>query len=139
MQDTPEHLVPVSIMMRGPTTQHLVHERAQTPPVGLHGVAFATYQLRSQIFYSPTKRVSLRISFHLNLGQPKISDPYMTLVVQKHVFRLQIPENDAILVQICQSLHHFGCVYLGPLIAEALLLPKICVKFSAIYEVHDKI
>jgi hypothetical protein len=42
------------------------------------------------------------ILLHVSLGQPKVSQPHMTITVQQHVLRLQVAVHDAAFMQVCQ-------------------------------------
>lgn len=74
-----------------PARQHLVQQRAQTPPVHRLPVARAVQDFRRQVFRRAAEglRAAVRLGNAL-LAEPEVGESDVALLGQQHVLRLQV-------------------------------------------------
>lgn len=79
--------------------QHLVQHETETVPVHRVPVILISDYLRRQVFRRPTEtfRAPLRV-FQARLGQAKVCQANMALLVDKYILRLEIAIDDSRLV-----------------------------------------
>ena len=94
---------------------------------------------RSKVFWSSAKTVSLLVRTHGLLGKSEISNTNITLSIKQHVFRLEIPIDNIVLVQLSNSINDFSRVNPSSFLREALLLHKVGEQLSSIQEVNDEV
>ena len=114
----------------------------QGPPIGSLSVTDALNDLGGEILRCATVRVGARTSlirFEALLRQTEIGDLDVTFVVQKHIFRLQVPVDDAVLMQAAEGLHKLGRVEHGTSLRELLVLAQVVEQLATIEEVHHKV
>lgn len=63
----------------------------------------------------------------------------MAVLVEQHVFRLEISVNDAVVVQTADGVNNFRGVNLGSLFGKPLLLAQVSKHFSSVEEVDDEV
>lgn len=142
VHDVIHHLLSILLVVRRPPTQHLIDEGAQTPPVCCLPVADSLDNLWGEVLRRSAVRVGASpslVRLQALLGQAEIGDFHVALVVEKHVFRLQVSVNDAVLVQTAKSFHQLSCVEAGASLAELLVLPQVVEKLSSVQEVHHEV
>ena len=82
-------LVPLhSLLLEGVySTDHLVEEHAEAPPINSETMAYRLDDFRGKILWRTAKGICLTILGLLDLAKTEICQLQMTLMVQEHVFR----------------------------------------------------
>ena len=87
--------------------QHFVQESAQTPPIDGTTVTLSIQNFRGQVFRCSTKTIgSADTVTDALLGQAKIREPNVSLVVQQDIFWFQIPIDNIQTMNIGNSQHN---------------------------------
>ena len=142
VHDVIHHLLSILLVVRRSPTQHLIDKGAQTPPVCRLAVTNSLDNLWGEVLGRSAVRVSASpslVRLQALLGQTEIGDLHVALVVEKHVFGLQVSVNDAVLVETAKSFHQLGCVEAGASLAELLVLAQVVEKLSTVEEVHHEV
>ena len=95
---------------RRAASQHLVEQDTQGPPVNREPVVLRPEDLRRDVVRCPAEcggGVALADPF---LAHPVVGELDVTLVVEEDVVQLEIPADDAPLVQVVQSQAYFRAV-----------------------------
>lgn len=88
LSDISEHLLAVTVVVRRPTTQHLVEQGTQTPPVSTPGVTRAFNDFGSKILRGSAETVSLIRLLNTLLRKPEVGNSNVALSIQEYVFWL---------------------------------------------------
>lgn len=98
--------------------EHLENKDSKAPPVNGPRVRRISEHLRSQKLGGPTKSPRTIPEAHSLLAEPKVGDLHVALRVEQQIIQLQIPINDAVVVQILQAQNHAGRVKNSPRFGE---------------------
>ena len=80
------------------TSQHLVDDAPDTPPVHSKSMALPINYLRGKVFRGPAQSKSIRVALYVFLGQSKVCQFRIPISVDQDVLWLQIPVDDLVLV-----------------------------------------
>ena len=73
------------------------------------------------------------------LAQTEISDFQVAILVQQHIFWLQVSVYDAISMKTSYGLNELGCIKTGSSFRKLCLLPQVEKQLATIKKIHDKV
>jgi len=106
------------------SNEHIVHHGAKAPPINHLSIELAGEGLWGHELHSATKGAGLTLVLICgHLAEAKIREEDMASLVKENVLRLQVPVDDAKVVQVLQGEDDLGEVELAHVLHhEALLL-----------------
>jgi len=118
---------------------HLVQQDAQGPPVNAKAVTFHVENLGGQVLSCAAEGVGLVLSVVEELGEAEVSQRHISILVHKHVLRLQVPMHDVVLVQVAHSENNLRANKLHCFLFKPLISVDVVVDVSAGEEVQEKV
>jgi len=119
--------------------QHLVHERAQRPPVDRLAVRHALQNLGRQVLRCAAECARpVVLACHALLRDTKVSHADVTVIGEQKILGLEIAVYDTHVVEILEAQGNLADVELGAWLGELLLLLKMREQLTAVDEVHDE-
>ena len=97
------HLILVWVVKGRDTNNHLVDQDSKRPPVQCFVVSRPDDHLRGQVLWRTAEGVGLLTILLHDLGQAKVSQHDVTIVVQQNVLRLEITVDDVALVEVAKG------------------------------------
>ncbi len=112
------------------TGDQFVQKCSQGVKIDTKGMPTLQDHFRWHVFGTSTKGVSNLSGVHSTFGEPKVRNLDMSIMVDQQVFRLQIPINDILLMQVHESIHDLNEVKPCVLFAHSLDWLKVVEKLS---------
>ena len=139
VHDIAQHLLPVLGVQRRSTTQHLIEDGAERPPVGRPRVARRPNDFRSEILWRAAEAIRSISLLDALLGQTKVRNTNVTLAVKQNILRLEVAIDDISVMECTNGNNHFSNVHSRSLFGEALLLAQIGKQLTTVQEVNEEV
>lgn len=120
------------------TTQHLVDEHTECPPIHRLAVTFRLDNLRGEILWRAAQRPG---SILYPLREPEIGDLDVTFVIQEYILRLEVPVDNVQAVQVLDREQNLGGVEPRDVVRELDGLSEVTEEFAAgdVLETHEEV
>ena len=130
--DLLEEHVAVAAVEGRQARQHLVEQRAEAPPVDSAPVARAVQHLRREVLGRAAERVRAAVDgVDVLLREPEVGQAHVALVVQQHVFGLEVAVDDVHLVQVLEREHDLRDVEAAARLVELALAAQVEEELAA--------
>lgn len=134
-----QHLLFIlGIERRGPT-EHLIDKRPKTPPITRKIMTPILIDLRCQIFRCAAESIALFARAHHNFRQSEVSDLQIAVSTHQYIFRLEIPVDCVLPVQIVQRHDNLGGIQASAMLSKLPIFAQMEEQFAANHEVHDQV
>ena len=118
--------------------EQLVHQDAESPPVDGGVVALASDHFRGEVLSGAAEARSQAL-LRVDLGRKaEVSQQNVTVPSEKHILRLQITVNDALIVQMAQSKSDLSDYKSALVLLESLDLHQVAEELTTINVVHHE-
>lgn len=138
MSDLEQQQLALAVVEGGHTDEHLVDQDAQRPPVDREIVALVHYHLRGQVLRRAAeslRRLAIRESF----GEAVVDDLEVAVLIDEHVFKLEVTVHDSLAVQVADSHRNLHGVKRDNGLGQSLSCLEHLVELSAADEGHHEV
>jgi hypothetical protein len=111
----------------------------QRPEIYFFTVTFPSDNFRREIFRCTTECECYLIFCLPDFGETEISQLYMPFGVEEDVFRLEVPVDDAVLMQALEGQQNLCGIKSSSVFREPLFSPEVIEELAAVQKVNDEI
>lgn len=133
------HLVLVRVVKGRDSNDHLVDEDTQCPPVECLVVSRADNHFGCEILGCSAERIRLFRVFLHNLGQAKVGQHDVPVVIYQNVLRLEVSVDNVGLVEVTDCEGDLCGVELCLFLRKTLLLRQVLEELASLHKLHDEV
>ena len=131
--------MPVLVVKRSDTDNHLVDQDTESPPVNGEVMACLADHLGRKVFWCPTVALGELITLAQNFGKAIVYDFNVADIINHDVFQLEISMHNTFLVEFSDSQCNLYSVELDNVLGKALLFLENLVQLTTTDERHYKV